>query len=63
MQVIGYDYEEPLFTGPGHISITRTEMEFVMRGTLADEVHAFENPYVNLNVIASARLTQLPTFH
>ncbi|QZD73224.1 hypothetical protein [Pseudomonas sp. 3-2] len=57
MQVIGYDQEEPSFTGPGHISIkSRTEMEFVMHGTPADEAKAlervmlaFENPYVNLD--------------
>lgn len=57
MQIIGYDHEEPLFTGPGHISIkSRTEMEFVMHGKPSDEqkafqrlMHAFDNPYVNLD--------------
>jgi hypothetical protein len=57
MQVIGYDHEEPLFAGPGHISIkSRTEMEFVMHGKPADEqkafqrlMHAFDNPYANLD--------------
>ncbi|MDX9681872.1 hypothetical protein QMK56_10225 [Pseudomonas protegens] len=57
MQVIGYDHEEPLFIGPGHISITsRTEMEFVMHGKPTDAqkaykhlMHANENPFVNLD--------------
>lgn len=57
MQVIGYDHEEPLFVGPGHISITsRTGMEFVMHGKPIDEkkaherlFRAFENPFVNLD--------------
>ncbi|MEW7374981.1 hypothetical protein [Pseudomonas putida] len=57
MQVIGHDHEEPLFIGPGHISITsRTEMEFVMHGKPTDErralerlMHAFDNPYANLD--------------
>jgi hypothetical protein len=57
MKVIGYDHEEPLFLGPGHILIkSRTEMEFVMHGKPSDEqkafqrlMHAFDNPYVNLD--------------
>lgn len=57
MRVIGYDHEEPLFVGPGHISITsRTEMEFVMHGKPDDEgramarfFHALQNPYVDLD--------------
>lgn len=57
MQVIGYDGEEPLFTGPGHISIkSRTQMEFVMHGKPSDAgkalqrlTRALQDPYANLD--------------
>lgn len=57
MQVIGYDGEDPLFTGPGHISIkSASHMEFMMHGHPAEAGLAFDrlmqarnNPYVNLD--------------
>lgn len=57
MQVIGYDGEEPLFTGPGHISIkSESQMEFMMHGLPPDASLAFErvlqardNPYINVH--------------
>lgn len=57
MQVIGYDGEDPLFTGPGHISIkSASHMEFMMHGQPGEAGLAFErlmqarhNPYANLD--------------
>lgn len=57
MQVIGYDGEEPLFAGPGHISIkSASQIEFMMHGYPAEAELAFErlmqarnNPYINLD--------------
>lgn len=53
MEIIGQDFEEPVFTGPGQIHIrSRTEMDFVMHATPRDSgeafkklVHAQKNPY------------------
>lgn len=53
MEIIGRDFEPPLFSGPGHIEIlSRTRIGFVMHATPADGGEAFKrivraqkNPY------------------
>lgn len=56
MEILGYDHEPPVFTGPGQIAIdTSTHMHFTMHGTPRDGSDAFrkivdaqKNPYDGL---------------
>lgn len=43
MEIIGHDFEEPVFTGSGQIHIrSKTEMDFVMHATPRDSGEAFK---------------------
>lgn len=42
MEILGYDHEEPIFTGTGSIFIrSQTEMQFVMQATPREGAEAF----------------------